>query len=259
MIDLIFIFIAAFATFGFVLRAGTLNVESRMMAYLLSLFCLWAFVTLHPAGILLENTVPPAGWGLIFLAAFYLAVCWLTDLFHLLRKWAESRKALMLPPYLDEVTKAMMHMKQRKVGALIILEGKQPLAPFLRSSIPFDSEVKSEVVISLFTPPSMVHDGAMIIRQGRIVKLKAVLPIGGQRSFPMGVGTRHRSACSIAEVSDAVALVVSEERGEMSVMAGGCWEKAESREDLRRLMDLAVRNKKPFYVRRGAQVKTPAE
>lgn len=250
--DFWFFLIALFAVVGFLLRVGRLSLESRLMAYLLSLFCLWSLVALSLQDVISRRIIAYGGWLLVCLAATGVAGWWMKDLFNAVYKRWVSRRQSLLPQYLEETANAMVHMMHHKVGALIIIQGRKPLQPFLKSSIPFTSEIKTEVIISLFSPPSLVHDGAMIISNGRIVALKAVLPIGGQKNFPMGVGTRHRSAYSIAELSDAIALVVSEERREMSVMANGCWEKVISREELVKLIRAAIRGKKPFRSRRVA-------
>ncbi|MBU2541683.1 MAG: DNA integrity scanning protein DisA nucleotide-binding domain protein [Candidatus Omnitrophica bacterium] len=151
--------------------------------------------------------------------------------------------SMQLPDYLLEICKAMEFLASRKVGVLIILRRKDKLDEYMDSGILFDAQIKSEIVIALFSSASPVHDGAVVIFNGRIRRVKAILSIRTDTEVPMGIGTRHRSAIGITEKTDAIALVVSEERGEISIVSQGCLIKVDSLKELYRLIKKALKGK----------------
>jgi len=194
-----------------------------LLKYVAGLFCFWAafffagpsveaqFVSL--AGIVILSI---AG-GLIFTDMVVSAVLWFVELlgsiFH---------KTPQLPQYLLEIWSAMERMASRKVGALIILQRKQPLRPLMKGGMPFDAEIKSEILVPLFLTSSPVHDGALIVSKGRVQTVKGILPLASLSDLSPSFGTRHRAAIGITEKTDAIALVVSEERGQVSIACHGC-------------------------------------
>src|SRR5690606_3386024 len=111
---------------------------------------------------------------------------------------------------------------RRRHGALIVMERETGLQEYIESGVPVDSAVTSELLQTIFFPNTALHDGAVIIRRDRIVAAACTLPISTARHLPdRQMGLRHRAALGISEVSDAVAIVVSEETGRISVVVGG--------------------------------------
>lgn len=121
----------------------------------------------------------------------------------------------------EELVKAVVQMAHRHCGALIVFEREIGLANYINSAVPLDTRISSLLVQSIFYPNSPLHDGAVIIKGGRIVAGHAILPIS--QNLPPGqhVGTRHRAALGITEESDAVVVVVSEETGTISAAYRG--------------------------------------
>jgi len=155
----------------------------------------------------------------------------------------KSKGSSGLSMELNEICKSLELMSADRVGALIVLEGKQSLQHLIESGVRFDGDIKSEVIISLFSKNSPVHDGAMLISQNRIKALKVILPLTTRADVPMGIGTRHRSAIGLTEATDAVALIASEERGMTSVAYQGALVTANSKEQLSELLKLALNGK----------------
>lgn len=118
--------------------------------------------------------------------------------------------------FLDELTNACVVMKKRSMGALIVIEREVGLEEFMEAGVRFDAEVNAELVVSIFQFASPLHDGAMIIREGRIISAGCVLPLTTADEVDKSLGTRHRAAIGITEVTDAVSIVVSEEKGIIS-------------------------------------------
>jgi hypothetical protein len=113
-------------------------------------------------------------------------------------------------------------LANRRCGALLMFERRDFLEPLLRSpGILIEARVSAPLVENLFTPPTPLHDGALYLRRGRIYRAGTVLPLSETTSLPHSYGTRHRAAIGITERSDALAVVVSEERGTVSVVERG--------------------------------------
>jgi uncharacterized protein (TIGR00159 family) len=122
---------------------------------------------------------------------------------------------------LEEVVRAAQALSRRRLGALIVLERETSLADLLEAGTPLDANVAKELLISLFHPSSPLHDGAVVIQQGRLASAGCILPLTARADLPEGLGTRHRAALGISEETDAVAVVVSEETAAISVVVGG--------------------------------------
>ncbi|MCX8022337.1 MAG: diadenylate cyclase CdaA [Syntrophorhabdaceae bacterium] len=118
--------------------------------------------------------------------------------------------------FYDELADACVIMGKRKIGALIVIEREVGLEEFMEIGIKMDAEVNTELLLSIFQPSSPIHDGALIIREGRIRAASSILPLTLKSDLDKRFGTRHRAAIGITEVTDAVALVVSEENGQIS-------------------------------------------
>ena len=116
----------------------------------------------------------------------------------------------------DAIVEASYEMASKRTGALIVITRQAGLKAITDHGIRLNSEVTSELILSIFNPYSPLHDGAIVITDNRIVAGGCVLPLS-ERDHPRELGTRHRAALGITEESDAVAIVVSEERGKVSM------------------------------------------
>lgn len=124
---------------------------------------------------------------------------------------------------IDEIVQAAEKLSERRHGALMVLERDNTLGDFIRTGIGLDAEVTSQLLLTIFWPKTELHDGAVIInRAGRLASAGAVLPLTASRNMPnRKMGTRHRAALGISEVSDAVCVLVSEETGRIAITHGG--------------------------------------
>lgn len=122
---------------------------------------------------------------------------------------------------IDVVTKAASAMQERKVGALIVFERETQLGDIINTGTTIDAECSVSMVNNIFFPNSPLHDGAMIIRNGRICAAGCILPLTQRDNVSSQLGTRHRAAIGMSENSDAVVLVVSEETGTISIVHDG--------------------------------------
>ena len=122
---------------------------------------------------------------------------------------------------LEEVVRAAQTLAERRVGALVALERETRLDDLVEAGTAVDAAVTKDLLTSIFLPPSPLHDGAVVIQDGRIAWAGCVLPLTLREGLPDGLGTRHRAAIGITEESDAVVVVVSEETSAISVVFGG--------------------------------------
>lgn len=112
-------------------------------------------------------------------------------------------------------------MSKRKTGALIVIEREIGLSEFLEAGIKIDADVNTELIVSVFQTTSPLHDGALVIGEGRIRAACCVLPLSTRDDLDKDFGTRHRAALGITEVTDAVSVTVSEESGQISYAHSG--------------------------------------
>lgn len=132
----------------------------------------------------------------------------------------------------DEVVEACISMAKRKQGALIAFERQSSLEPYTRNAVKIDGDVKQELLDSIFHTGAALHDGAVILREGRVLCAMAILPLSENDQLASSVGTRHRAALGLTEETDAVVVAVSEETGLISVFQGGTMERRVMREEL---------------------------
>lgn len=136
----------------------------------------------------------------------------------------------------DELTRALIYMKSRKIGALIVLERLTGLRDVWRTAVRVQAEISQELLVSLFWPNNPLHDGAVILNHEKVVAAACYLPLTEDTSLSRWFGTRHRAALGVTEVSDALALVVSEERGEISLAVNGHLSQGLKEPQVRRLL-----------------------
>jgi len=120
-----------------------------------------------------------------------------------------------------ELTHALLNMAKRKVGALVVMEQDIPLKELLDTGTRVDGRVSQPLIENIFEPNTPLHDGAVIVRGDRVQAAGCVLPLSEGAGISRELGTRHRAALGVSEGSDAVALIVSEETGIISMARGG--------------------------------------
>ena len=141
---------------------------------------------------------------------------------------------------ISEIVTAVHNMSKRKCGALIVVECKVRLQPLIDDAIQLDAHVNSMMLESIFFPNSPLHDGAVIIRDDRIVAARAILPLSGSEQISRQLGTRHRAALGLAEETDAVTILVSEESGAISIAHSERLYRDLSPAELHRMLDALI-------------------
>jgi len=135
--------------------------------------------------------------------------------------WRSTSTSQATSQTVGAIAQACYALSQQHAGALIVIERQTGLQDFVDRGIPLDAVITQELLVGLFQPTSPLHDGAVILRRGRVVAAHCPLPISDNAGEHLNRGMRHRAAMGIAERTDSIAIAVSEERGTISVMTDG--------------------------------------
>ncbi len=145
---------------------------------------------------------------------------------------------------LDEIVKAALILSKKKIGALIAVEREIGLKPYIESGIRLDSHVTSELINTVFTPNTPLHDGGVIIQGSVIVAAGCLFPLTQNLHVSSALGTRHRAAMGLSEETDAIVVVVSEETGDISISINGRLTRHLDEKELGRAMSNIFKAKK---------------
>ena len=137
---------------------------------------------------------------------------------------------------IHELIQCMQDLSRRRVGALMVIERETGLQDIIETGTAVDSRISAPLLENIFEPNTPLHDGAVIIRDTRVVAAACILPLTESETVSRDLGTRHRASIGISETTDAVALIVSEETGVMSVARGGRLVRHQDEESLHRVL-----------------------
>ena len=146
-----------------------------------------------------------------------------------------------------EIMQAVEYMKRNRIGALMVIERDYSLSQYIENANKLYADISSELLISIFFPNNPLHDGAVIIEGDRITCAGSVLPTSMNQNISKRLGTRHRAALGIAEVSDAISVVVSEETGRVSIAMDGELNYNLTLEDARMMLIEGLQPKKETF------------
>jgi diadenylate cyclase len=121
----------------------------------------------------------------------------------------------------EAIAKSVSVLSKNRIGALVVIERKTKIGDIIKTGIKIDSNISAELLVNIFMPNTPLHDGAVVIRGSRIQAAACFLPLTQSQELAIELGTRHRAALGISEVSDAVVVVVSEETGKISIALEG--------------------------------------
>ena len=147
-----------------------------------------------------------------------------------------SKQAQNMDPVISQTVMACEIMSQERVGALIVFERDSRLDDYMKTGTTIDGQVSEQLLRNIFFPKAALHDGAMIIRAGRVAAAGCVLPLSDSKRLSADLGTRHRAGVGMSQASDAVVVIVSEETGAISVAVGGMLKRHLAPQTLERLL-----------------------
>ncbi len=157
---------------------------------------------------------------------------------------------------IEELTLGISSLVERRIGALIILERTTGLRDYIEKGVQLDAKLSGSLLVSIFVKESPIHDGAVIISEGRIAAAACFLPLSQDPTLKKEMGTRHRAAIGLTEESDAVAIVVSEETGDITFAMGGKLSRKMDEKGIKKVLQrLFVLSSKAFFIgmRRGKE------
>ncbi len=157
---------------------------------------------------------------------------------------------------LDEVCVAVAQLSKSKTGAIIVIEQETGLNEYIETGTKLDSIVTNEILMNLFVPNTPLHDGAVIIRRNRIAAAGCFLPLTQSQNLSKELGTRHRAAIGITEISDSMVIIVSEETGVISFAKMGRLSRYLDTKSLREIIKNSIKareNKQPIWMKWGVK------
>lgn len=163
--------------------------------------------------------------GIVAVAALIIVVVFRNEIRTVLQArnfkailWGFSVKKQVAP--IDVIANSAFELARRRHGALIVIPGEEGTDEHIQGGISWNGDISKEMILSVFFPDNPVHDGAAVIDGERITRVGAILPLSRRDDLPSHLGTRHRAALGLSEASDAIVVVVSEERGDVSLAKG---------------------------------------
>ena len=164
--------------------------------------------------------------------------------------WGVSPKTIKTP--VEIVVESVYEMARKKIGALIVFPAKEDLKELIQNGIPWRGRISKEMIMSIFWHGNPVHDGAAVIQGDQITDVGVILPLSNRKNIPLYYGTRHRAAAGLAEITDALVIVVSEERGNVVVAKGSDMRVIEQKDELVTILQeqVGITTKALDYVRK---------
>lgn len=199
------------------------------------------FAELATLNWLVSSTLPYAGFALIVVFAPEIRQA----LVRLGRRLALRRTPASVVDAYDDIVLAANLFSQNQTGALIVIEREIGLRTYVESGVPLDAHLSYDLLATIFRPSAPLHDGAVIVRRDRIAAAACFLPLSMNPVLSTQLGTRHRAAIGVTEETDAIAVVVSEETGSISLALAGQIERDLSIEELRQRMGGLLRRYVP--------------
>lgn len=153
-----------------------------------------------------------------------------------LRWFGGAKRGGVAAETVEKLVAALRLLADRRIGALVVLERGVPLGDLAAKGVEMTAPVNADVLLTLFNTQSPLHDGAVLVQSGQVSAVACILPLAAHHALAANMGTRHRAAVGVTEETDALALVVSEEKGVISAAEGGQLSDSLDDEALRRLL-----------------------
>jgi uncharacterized protein (TIGR00159 family) len=207
---------------------------------LVGLALLWIFQSIAVAiGLIVTSWVIQ---GITAVAALIIIVVFRNEIRSVLQVknirmlfWGFPQKSLHTP--IQIIADSVMDLSRKRIGALIVFPGREDINEKIQNGILWDGAISKEMITSIFWEDNPVHDGAVIIEGDRIREVGVILPLSHRHELPSHYGTRHRAAMGLSESTDALVVVVSEERGTVQIVKGGTLTPILKKDDLEKQLE----------------------
>jgi len=224
LIDILLVAIILYETYRLLRRTGAVNLFWGILAFIVVWFLVSFVFQLDLTGALFDRIISVGAIALIVIfqeeiRMFFYRIGSKFSSWKLFRKQTADDSASK--QQILEITQACRHMASTKTGALIVLAGGGNLKEITDTGEKLDAQVSARLIENIFFKNTPLHDGALVIREGRMVAAACILPVSKDQTIPQHYGLRHRAALGLTEKSDATCIVVSEETGHISVAEEG--------------------------------------
>lgn len=225
VIDILLVTIILFETYRLLRKSGVANLFWGILAFIVVWFVVAFGFQLELTGALFDRIISVGAIALIVIfqeeiRSFFYRLGARFSSMQLLRRGNAQEDTASRQQVL-EIIQACRHMASTKTGALIVLSGSENLKEYTETGERLDAIVSARLIENIFFKNTPLHDGALIIRDGKMIAAACILPVSKDQSIPQHYGLRHRAALGLAEKSDATCIVVSEETGRISVAEDG--------------------------------------
>lgn len=224
VIDILLVTIILFETYRLLRKSGVANLFWGILAFIVVWFIVVFGFQLELTGALFDRIISVGAIALIVIfqeeiRSFFNRLGARFSSLALFKRGNENETASR--QQVLEITQACRHMASTKTGALIVVAGVDDLKDIIETGERLDATVSARLIENIFFKNTPLHDGALIIREGKLVAAACILPVSHNQSIPQHYGLRHRAALGLTEKSDATCIVVSEETGHISVAENG--------------------------------------
>ena len=225
LIDILLVACIMYEMYRLLRKTGAANLFWGILAFVVVWFLVSFVFQLDLTGALFDRIISVGAIALIVIfqeqiRMFFFRIGARFSSWQLFRRGTPEDEAASRQQIL-EITQACRHMATTKTGALIVLAGEAGLKEIVDTGERLDAQVSARLLENIFFKNTPLHDGAVVIREGRIIAAACILPVSKNQEIPQHYGLRHRAALGITEKSDATCIVVSEETGSISVTKEG--------------------------------------
>jgi len=221
LVDIVLVGTLLFYIYRLMKDSGSLNVFFGVLAFVIAWVVMYKIMDMRLIGTIMDKFIDIGLFILVILfqdqirqflsqIGSHKGLRFLNKLF---KRADDEGKAIA---WLQPIVMSCMSLSKSKTGALIVIEQSMPLTDYERTGDMINADINSRLIENIFFKNSPLHDGAMIVANGKIVSAGCILPVSHDTSIPRYLGLRHRSAKGIAQATDAIAIIVSEETGNIS-------------------------------------------
>ena len=226
--DIIDIFLVATILFGvyrLLRRSGASNLFWGILAFVFAWLLVSYVFSLELTGLLFDRFVSVGAIALVVIfqseiRSFFYGIGARFNVEKIQNQLSRKRNAVDSQRHIDSIVLACSHMSSSKTGALIVIANQQGLSEYADTGEIVDANISVQMIENIFFKNTPLHDGALIISNGRLHAAACILPVSKRQDIPKSYGLRHRAALGLTEKTDALAIIVSEETGRISVAQG---------------------------------------
>lgn len=241
LIDILLVAVLLYSAYRLMKESRSLNLFFGVLLFIIFWLFVSQIVEMRLLGTLLDRIVSVGAIALLILfqdeiRKFFYSIGTHERVRSVARFFSGEQKQTHTREDIMPIVMACLSMSKQKVGALIIMQRSLPLTDFVRSGEYIDARISQRLIENIFFKNSPLHDGGMIISHKRITAAGCILPVSHDLSLPKELGLRHRAAMGISQETDALAIVVSEETGNISIAFRGSFQLRVTAEDLERIL-----------------------